>query len=60
MSVKHKLDLFDKFSLPILNYGSQIWGLLDSHVLENIHLKYCKKLLGNKTNLSMVNLRGHL
>ena len=48
MSIKHKLDLFDKLILPVLSYGSQVWGLMDSHLLENIHLKFCKKLLGVK------------
>jgi hypothetical protein len=39
MPVKQKLDVFDKLILPVLNYGSQIWGLLDnSHVLENVSI----------------------
>jgi hypothetical protein len=44
MSVKHKLNLFDKLIIPILYYRSQILRSLDSHVLEHIHSKYCKKL----------------
>ena len=26
VSVKHRLDLFDKLVLPILNYSSEVWG----------------------------------
>ena len=26
LSPRHKLDLFDKLILPILNYGSEVWG----------------------------------
>ena len=27
VSVKHRLDLFDKLILPILNYLSEVWGV---------------------------------
>ena len=30
ITIQHKLDLLDKLSLPILNYGSEVWGLNDS------------------------------
>ena len=30
ITIQHKLDLFDTFMLPILNYGSEVWGLNDS------------------------------
>ena len=33
-AVKHKLDLFDKLVLPILNYGSQVWGLNGNSQIE--------------------------
>jgi len=29
ITVQHKFDLFDKLILPILNYGSEVWGLND-------------------------------
>ena len=45
MFIKHELDLFDKLILPVQSYESQVWGLMDSHLLENIHSKFCKKLL---------------
>jgi len=34
ISVKHKLDLFDKLVYPILSYGCEVWGVCESHVLE--------------------------
>jgi len=30
ITVQHKLDLFDKLILHILNYSSEVWGLNDS------------------------------
>ncbi|KAL4233737.1 hypothetical protein ACF0H5_008417 [Mactra antiquata] len=45
ISVKHRLELFDKLILPILNYGAEVWGHLDASPIENIHLKFCKELL---------------
>ena len=31
ITIQHKLDLFDKLSLPILNYGSEVWGLNEAY-----------------------------
>jgi len=31
--------------LPIFNYDSEVWGLLDSLQLERVHIRYCKELL---------------
>ena len=45
ITVQHKLDLFDKLILPILNYGSEVWGLNDSTKLEGIHIHFCKNSL---------------
>jgi hypothetical protein len=43
------LDLFDKLILPILNYGSELTGLSNFNRIEQIHLKFCKQLLGVRT-----------
>jgi len=32
-------------NMPILNYGSEVWGLLESTQLERAHIRYCKELL---------------
>ncbi|XP_052787930.1 uncharacterized protein LOC128222834 [Mya arenaria] len=46
ISIKHRLDLFDKLIYPVLSYGSEIWGLSNSLQIERIHLRFCKELLG--------------
>ena len=42
------LELFDKLIKPILHYGSEIWGFLNANVIERVHLRFCKNLLGVK------------
>jgi hypothetical protein len=46
ISVSHTLDLFDKLITPILSYGCEVWGFMEAKKIENIHLKFCKNLLG--------------
>ena len=41
ISVSHRIELFDKLILPILNYASEVWG----EVIERMHLQFMKKLL---------------
>ena len=48
ISVKHKLELFDKLVVPILNYGSEVWGFHNGNAIERIHMQFCKRLLGVK------------
>ena len=48
LSVSHMLDLFDKLILPILNYGSEVWGFSKAETVERVHLQFCKHLLGVK------------
>ena len=47
-SPSHKLELFDKLLAPILNFGSEVWGVYESPSVETVHLQYCKKMLGVK------------
>ena len=51
-----QLQLFDSTVLPILLYGCEIWGYSNVPVLENLHLKFLKILLGvhSKTCNNMV------
>ena len=48
LQVSHRMELFDKLILPILNYGSEIWGNIEAMQIERIHLKFCKEILGVK------------
>ena len=39
-------DIFNKCAVPILAYGSKIWGSDVYHSIEDGHIKFCKKQLG--------------
>ena len=41
-----KLNLFDSLVVPILLYGSEVWGIYQYKEIENIHIKCCKIMLG--------------
>ena len=42
-SFKAACDIFDKCVLPVVSYGSEIWGTDVHKTIENVHLKFCKK-----------------
>ena len=48
LSPRHKLELFDKLILPILNYGGEVWVFSQANAIERVHLQFCKRLLGVK------------
>lgn len=48
VSIKHRLDLFDKLILPILNYACEVWGFHKACNVERIHTQYCKRILNVK------------
>lgn len=48
VTVKHRLDLFDKLILPILNYSCEVWGFHKASNIERIHTQYCKRILNVK------------
>ena len=43
-----QLELFDSLIMPILLYGCEIWGFENITMIEKIHLKYLKYMLGLK------------
>ena len=45
LSIECQLELFDKMVLPILIYGSEIWGFENIDILERVHLQFCKIIL---------------
>ena len=57
---KVALQLFDSFVSPILSYGCEVWGFSKSKQLENIHLKFCKNVLGVRQSTSNVAVYGEL
>lgn len=40
-----KLKMFDSMVEPILLYGSEVWGFEDMYLIEQVHLKFCKRIL---------------
>ena len=38
-------NLFDKCLVPIVTYGSQIWGINVKNVIENVLVQFCRKQL---------------
>lgn len=46
MDISEKLQLFDVMVLPILNYGSEIWGFHKAPDIERLHTKFLKQLMG--------------
>ena len=45
-SYKCACDIFDKCVVPILTYGSEIWGPDVHSSIENVHIRFCKSQLG--------------
>lgn len=39
------LKMFDSMIEPILLYGSEVWGFENVKIIEQIHLKFCKRIL---------------
>lgn len=48
LTPRHKVELFDKLIVPILNYGGEVWGFAHANVIEKVQLQFCKRLLGVK------------
>ena len=45
LSIECQLDMFDKIVVPILLYGSEVWGFENCDILERVHLRFCKNIL---------------
>ena len=43
-----QLELFDTLIIPILTYGCKVWGFESLNIIEKLHLKYLKYILGVK------------
>ena len=52
------LELFDKMILPILLYGAEVWGYKEWSIIENVHLKFLKRILGVSQNVPNVAVYG--
>ena len=45
-----QLDLFNRLVVPILLYGSEVWGYENLTQIEGLHNQYCKQLLRLRKN----------
>jgi hypothetical protein len=52
ISTIHRFDLFDKLVSPMLNYSSEVWGLIHGNAIERIHMQFCKRTLSVKKQLN--------
>ena len=48
MPVSVIMDLFDKYIGAILNYSCEVWGFHNAQYVEQVHLSFCKRVLGVK------------
>ena len=44
--LKKKLSMFDSLLKPIILYGAEVWGIYDIKIVDRIHIKFCKSILG--------------
>ena len=60
LSVKCQLEMFDKAIVPILLYGSEIWGFENIDILERVQLYFCKHILRLKQSTPNFMIYGEL
>ena len=60
ISFSDAFKLFDSVVLPILYYGSEIWGFVYSQQIEQVQLQFCKFLLGTSTTANDAAVLGEL
>ena len=62
IDIKTKLSLFDALVVPIILYGSEVWGVYSACTAEvdKLHYKFCKTLLGVRPQTSNAAVLGEL
>lgn len=58
--VETKLSIFDKMVKPILTYCSEVWGVYNFKEVDKLHYKFCKRILGVKTQTPNLAVLGEL
>ena len=46
--VKTQLELFNSIVVPLILYGSDVWGIYNTHEVDKINLRFSKLILGVK------------
>ena len=52
--------MFDSMVEGILLYGSKVWGFEDMYLIEQVHLKFCKKILRVRNTTAKFMVYGEL
>ena len=60
LDIKTKLALFDSLVVPILLYGSDIWGIYNTQDVDKLHYRFCKYILGVGKHTSNAAVLGEL
>ena len=58
--VRTKLKLFDTMVVPILLYGSEVWGVYDFKNVDKLHIRFCKNILGVRQQTPNMAVYGEL
>ena len=40
------MSLFDSMIVPIILYGSEVWGIYNFKAVKRLHLRFCRKIFG--------------
>ena len=60
LPITQKIKLFDTLVSPILNFGSELWGLHPASDVELVHTKFLRYILGVKQSTNLTALYGEL
>lgn len=60
LPVDIQIDLFEKMVKPILLYGSEIWGIGNLDIIEQVQLKFYKQIFGLKLSTPNYMVYGEL
>ena len=60
LDIKTKLSLFDSMVVPILLYGSEVWGIYENKEIDKLHIKFCKRILGVRQQTPNIAVLGEL
>ena len=60
LDLKTTLSMFDSLVAPILLYGSEVWGAYSFKEVDKLHLRFCKKMLGVRSQTSNAAVLGEL
>ena len=55
-----KCKLFDILVASVLNYASEVWGMIDGKDIEITHTKFSRKILCVNKSINLVGLYGEL